>query len=65
MSLAIFTAIIGLLLTPNNVHPFLSIFSIIKFSTLNDLLQSRILDTPYPHEAYSSNASFVMGLRFP
>ena len=29
MSLAIFTAIIGLLLTPNNVHPFLSIFSII------------------------------------
>ena len=29
MSLAIFTAIIGLLLTPNNMHPFLSIFSII------------------------------------
>ena len=29
MSLAIFTAIIGLLLTPNQIHPFLAIFSII------------------------------------
>ena len=29
MSLAIFTAIIGLLLTPNYIHPFLAIFSII------------------------------------
>ena len=29
MSLAIFTAIIGLLLTPNHIHPFLAVFSII------------------------------------
>lgn len=29
MSLAIFTAIIGLLLTPNQIHPFLAVFSII------------------------------------
>ena len=29
MSLAIFTAIIGLLLAPNNIHPFLAVFSII------------------------------------
>ena len=29
MSLAIFTAVIGLLLAPNNIHPFLAVFSII------------------------------------
>ena len=29
MSLAIFTAIIGLLVTPNHVHPLLAVFSII------------------------------------
>ena len=46
MSLAIFTAIIGLLLTPNNIHPFLAIFSI-------DIVNSFTISAPKLRYSFS------------
>ena len=76
MSLAIFTAIIGLLLTPNNIHPFLAIFSIIAIGAgagaagaINmwydkdiDLIMDRTKSRPIPSGRVKAEEALTLGI---
>jgi protoheme IX farnesyltransferase len=76
MSLAIFTAIIGLLLTPNNIHPFLAIFSIIAIGAgagaagaINmwydkdiDLIMDRTKSRPIPSGRVKPEEALTLGI---
>lgn len=76
MSLAIFTAIIGLLLTPNNIHPLLSIFSIIAIGAgagaagaINmwydrdiDLIMDRTKSRPIPSGRVKPEEALTLGI---
>ena len=76
MSLAIFTAIIGLLLTPNQIHPFLAIFSIIAIGAgagaagaINmwydrdiDLIMDRTKSRPIPSGRVKPEEALTLGI---
>src|SRR6056300_574614 len=76
MSLAIFTAIIGLLLTPNDIHPLLAIFSIIAIGAgagaagaINmwydrdiDLIMDRTKSRPIPSGRVKSEEALTLGI---
>ena len=76
MSLAIFTAVIGLLLTPNHIHPFLAIFSIIAIGAgagaagaINmwydrdiDLIMDRTKSRPIPSGRVKSEEALTLGI---
>ena len=76
MSLAIFTAIIGLLLTPNHIHPFLAVFSIIAIGAgagaagaINmwydkdiDLIMDRTKSRPIPSGRVKSEEALTLGI---
>ena len=76
MSLAIFTAIIGLLLTPNNIHPFLAIFSIVAIGAgagaagaINmwydrdlDLIMDRPKSRPIPSGRVKPEEALTLGI---
>jgi len=76
MSLAIFTAIIGLLVTPNHVHPLLAIFSIIAIGTgagaagaINmwydrdvDSIMDRTKSRPIPSGRVKSEEALTLGI---
>lgn len=76
MSLAIFTAIIGLLLTPNDIHPLLATFSIIAIGAgagaagaINmwydrdiDLIMDRTKSRPIPSGRVKSEEALTLGI---
>ena len=76
MSLAIFTAIIGLLVTPNHVHPLLAVFSIIAIGAgagaagaINmwydrdiDLIMDRTKSRPIPSGRVKSEEALTLGI---
>ena len=76
MSLAIFTAIIGLLLAPNNIHPFLAVFSIIAIGAgagaagaINmwydkdiDKVMDRTKSRPVPSGRVKSEEALTLGI---
>ena len=76
MSLAIFTAIIGLLVTPNHVHPLLAVFSIIAigagagaagainmwFDRDIDSIMDRTKSRPIPSGRVKSEEALTLGI---
>ena len=76
MSLAIFTAIIGLLVTPNHVHPILAVFSIIAIGAgagaagaINmwydrdiDSIMDRTKSRPIPSGRVKSEEALTLGI---
>lgn len=76
MSLAIFTAVIGLLVTPNHVHPLLAVFSIIAIGTgagaagaINmwydrdiDSIMDRTKSRPIPSGRVKSEEALTLGI---
>ena len=76
MSLAIFTAVIGLLVTPNHVHPLLAVFSIIAIGAgagaagaINmwydrdiDSIMDRTKSRPIPSGRVKSEEALTLGI---